>query len=79
MLNPDASEGGPSPTAALLDKLATALDCPVAAFSQPTLSDPAQTAELLRLWLMLGHEQDRLKALSFISTLALRTDPPQSR
>ena len=76
MLELDASDRGSSRTAALLAKLAAALDCPVAAFSDPTLFDPAQTAELLRLWLMLGDEHDRLKVLSFISTLAFSQSAP---
>lgn len=75
----DASGYGANQKAALLDKLATALDCPLSAFSEPSRSDPTQTAELLRLWAMIEDEQDRLNVLSFISSLSHETDVRQSR
>ncbi|KQP48800.1 hypothetical protein ASF34_20900 [Methylobacterium sp. Leaf106] len=74
----DASGDGTNQKAALLNKLATALDCPVSAFSESSLGDPTQTAELLRLWAMVDDEQDRLNVLSFIRSLAHGTDARQS-
>ena len=79
MLKPDISESGPSRTATLIDKIATALDCPVEAFSEHAMADLAETTELLRLWHMLGDERNRLKALSFISALAFKPDAEKSR
>ncbi|RYY15420.1 MAG: hypothetical protein EON55_06380 [Alphaproteobacteria bacterium] len=63
--------GAGTQTPNLLDRIATALDCPTEAFSNPTLHSPDDTVELLRLWGMIKDDQDRRKVLSFIRTVAL--------
>ncbi len=70
MFKLEEADGDPDRAASLLIELATALDCSIEAFSKPTSFDSAETAELVRLWLMIQHGQDRLKVLSFIRNIA---------
>lgn len=56
--------------ASLLIRIATALDCPVEAFSKSASDEISQTAELMPLWLTIEHEQDRMKVLSIVRSVA---------
>jgi hypothetical protein len=50
----------------LLQRIAGSLGCSVSDLAKPTPSDLIATDELLRLWSMIGHAQDRAKVLAFI-------------
>ena len=54
----------------VLERIAETLDCSVSDFSEPTSSNLNQTAELLCMWLMIGNEQDRLKVLAIVRSIA---------
>lgn len=56
--------------ASLLSRIAGALDCPVEAFAEPVSDEVALTAELMPLWLTIEHEQDRMKVLSIVRSVA---------
>lgn len=78
MLKLPEVDSAPAETHPLLERIAKALDCPVGAFSEPSSYD-AQTAELMRLWLTIEHEQDRAKALSFLRSIAPTAASQQDR
>ncbi|MDO9426989.1 MAG: hypothetical protein Q7T93_09140 [Methylobacterium sp.] len=54
----------------LAREIAHVLDCPFEALWNPISSGFDQTGDLLRIWLMIGHEQDRKKVLSFVRMIA---------
>lgn len=54
----------------ILEEIAASLGCSVADFSEPTSSNLNQTGELLGMWLMIDNEQDRLKVLSLMRSIA---------
>lgn len=56
--------------ASLLSRIAVALDCSIEAFSKPVPDEVALTAELMPLWLTIEHEQDRMKVLSIVRSVA---------
>lgn len=56
--------------ASVLDRIATALGVEFEEPANPTSTDLDHTVELLRLWARLGHEQDRMKVLCFLRTVA---------
>jgi hypothetical protein len=60
----------PSEQYPVLERIAETLDCSVSDFSEPTSSNLNQTAELLCMWLMIGNEQDRLKVLAIVRSIA---------
>lgn len=70
MLNLEAPKEGSKSSISVLTKIAEALGCSVTAFSEPALCDVDQTAEMVRLWLTIGHEQDQEKVLSFVRLIA---------
>lgn len=68
------SEKGKSPqiskaSSVLLTKISQVLDRPVADFFETEPRDLNHTTELLRLWLAINDEQDRMKVLSFIRSI----------
>jgi hypothetical protein len=70
MSNADEMDPCSTRAAYLLSRIASALSCPVEAFSTPALDQIAQTAELSPLWLTIKHEQDRMKVLSIVRNVA---------
>lgn len=69
MLKIAAVDNSPVATSSALERIAKALGCPVETLAEPSSYD-AQTAELMRLWLTIEHEQDRAKALCFLRSIA---------
>lgn len=53
----------------LLAKISQVLDRPVSDFFETEPRDLGHTTELLRLWLTINDEQDRMKVLSFIRSI----------
>ena len=72
MLKSNENEPAAARVTTLLDEIATALHSQNAALSGPTSCDPAETAELLRLWLTIIDERDRAKVLAFVRNAATR-------
>jgi len=66
MLRLDISSDKSGQADDLLQRIAAALDCPVTNFYQSHPCEASQTAEMLRLWMLIEHEQDRLKVLSIL-------------
>lgn len=67
----DDDDGAASRAATTLNRIASALGCPVSAFSEQPSSTLAETHELLRLWSLIEHQQDRAKVLAFIRNAAV--------
>lgn len=53
----------------LLTRISEVLGRPVSDFFDPKTCDLGHTTELLRLWLTINDEQDRMKVLSFIRSI----------
>lgn len=71
--------GSPVKTSLVLERIANALECSVEAFVGPSSTSAAQTAELMRLWSLIEHEQDRAKVLSFLRSIAPAAAAQQDR
>lgn len=78
MVKLTAVDGSPVEAHPLLERIAKTLDCPIETLSEPSSYD-AQTAELMRLWLTIEHEQDRAKALCFLRSIAPTAAAQQDR
>lgn len=76
MLVGDEAEGMGDRSALILARIAETIGCPVSTFTASSGHAPDETTELLRLWLMLEHEQDRAKVLAFLRN-AVSVEPPR--
>jgi len=66
MSTPDESGHASLYVKTLLDRIAEALNCPVSLFLEPPEGASAKIDELLRLWFMIEHENNRTKVLAFM-------------
>lgn len=62
----------------VMRRIAAELGCSTDLFSGEVLDDPAQTAELLKLWLSIGNIQDRAKVLTYARTIAAQIPPSKA-
>ncbi|KQU18060.1 hypothetical protein ASG63_23715 [Methylobacterium sp. Leaf94] len=66
-------------SAFLLKRIAAVLNCPIEAFSETAPDEIAQTVELMPLWLTIEHEQDRMKVLSIVRSVASTAAAAEAR
>lgn len=74
MASADEIRDGTDRSTHLTLKIAQLLGCSLDAFSNPSSPKIDQTSELLQAWLMIRHEQDRKKVLSFVRMIADQAD-----
>lgn len=66
MASDDKIRDGSDRSTDIVRQIAQLLGCPLEALSNPTPSRFDQTGELLRIWLLIEHEHDRDKVLSYM-------------